>query len=222
MKIKEHQTELQDKRKTCSYSNTYLIYGSPCWRIFWKLKFTWVQAASRQVARSKNLSRIILHAKTLGNFLSHRYASPCFSGTQGWIRSQQVLTVHPFCVDATSWLLGDAVPHVKSKLYINVRDLFLFEWAVLFLSLPLSLLPWLFFSFQLGFEPSHINLWYFVQWLVEFSALTQVVSVYIGVLLCCFFSPLMHCHFTMAINNLKDGETLFKTQKVQEIFPSFF
>jgi len=36
------------------------------------------------------------------------------------------------------------------------------------------------------------------------------------------FFPLMHCHFIMAINNLKDRETLFKKQKVQEIFQSFF
>lgn len=33
-----------------------------------------------------------------------------------------------------------------------------------------------------------------------------------------FFSQ-MHCHFIMAINNLKDGETLFK--KVEQILLSF-
>lgn len=124
----------------------YLIYGSPCWRIFWKLKFTWVQVASRQVARSKNLSGIVLHAKTLGNFLSHRYVSPCSSDIQGQIRSQQVLTLHPFCVDATSWLLGVQFPMLSPSctsvymIYFSLSELF-FSFLFPFLSSPDSSFP---------------------------------------------------------------------------------
>lgn len=196
------------------------------------MKFVWVQVEPKWVPRSKIPVKDYI---TCNDYICGS-GSPLASdqleigtatyspGRQGWLWSLQVLAPSIFCVGATSWLAvawGSPI-HTKPRLYITLRDLLLSEWAVLFLSLLLSLLPWLFFSFQLGLGPSHINLWYFVQWLVEFSTLTRVVTVYIGVLLCCgacFFFPQVHCHFIMAINNLKDGETLLKN--VQEILPSF-
>lgn len=52
-------------------------------------------------------------------------------------------------------LKGSAPMHTKAGLCITLQDLFLFDQAVLFLSLPIFFLPWLFCSFQLGFRQSH-------------------------------------------------------------------
>ena len=90
-------------------------------------------------------------------------------------------------------LLQDAVPLSTLSLGFTSVYLICFSLSELFLSFLFPFPSSLDFSFQLGLGPSHINLWRFVQWLVEFSTLTWVVSVYIGVLLCCgvwgFFSP---------------------------------
>lgn len=114
-------------------------------------------------------------------------------GSQGQIRSQQVLALRSFWVGATSWLAAGCGSPSTLNLGFTSTYMICFCLSELFFS---SLFPSpycldFFSSFQLGLGPIHINLWCFVQWLVEYSALTWLVSVYIGVLLCyaLFFFP---------------------------------
>lgn len=120
-----------------------------------------------------------------------------------------------FCIGATSWLAaGCGSPiHTKPRLYISSHDLFLFEWAVLFLALPLSLLPQLFFPIRLGPKSYKSLMLCTVAGRIYYSNMGCVCLYWCFIMLWVLiflFPPQMHCHFIMAINNLKDGETLLK------------